>query len=121
MKDPHYWGLVYRRALPLLDLVLVIVAFRLAYTLRYDLQLLKAVDESNLAAATFREFLPYAFLYGFWLIATWPVAGLYREKRGRSWFEEVTGILNGATNATVVVMAFSFLLRPQVFSRLLIL
>src|SRR5258706_2211820 len=121
MRDAHVWGIVYRRMLPFLDLVLVLLAFRLAYTLRYDFQLLKAVDESNLAAATFREFLPYAFLYAAWLILTWPVAGLYREKRGRSWFEEGYGILNGATNATVVVMAFSFLLRPQVFSRLLIL
>jgi len=47
-------------------------------------------------------------------------AGLYREQRGRSWWDEVFSISNSATNAAVAVMALSFLLRPLVFSRLLI-
>src|SRR5262245_59355569 len=115
------WTLIFRRIMPLADVFLVLISFRLAYTLRYDLQIFKAVDENVVAAATFTDFLPYAALYAIWLVATWPVVGLYRERRGRSWFEEVYTIVNGATNATVVVMALNFLLRPQVFSRLLIL
>ena len=118
MRD---WALIFRRAMPLLDIMLVLIAFRLAYILRYDLQILKAVDENVVAAAAFDAFLPYAALYALWLVITWPVAGLYRDQRGRSWFEEVWAIINGATNATVVVMALNFLLRPQVFSRLMIL
>src|SRR5438105_13107912 len=118
MRD---WSLFFRRAMPVIDWVLVLISFRLGYFLRYDLQILKPVDESIFAAAAFEAFLPYALLYAFWLVGTWPVAGLYREQRGRSWFEEVYGIINGATNATVVVMALNFLLRPQVFSRLMIL
>ncbi|MCC7447420.1 MAG: sugar transferase [Anaerolineae bacterium] len=118
MRD---WALIFRRAMPLLDIMMVLVAFRLAYILRYDLQILKAVDENVVAAAAFDAFLPYAALYALWLVITWPVAGLYRDQRGRSWFEEVWAIINGATNATVVVMALNFLLRPQVFSRLMIL
>ncbi len=118
MRD---WALIFRRAMPMLDGVLVLVAFRLAYYLRYDLQVLIAVDENIIAAAAFDAFLPYAALYALWLVITWPVAGLYRDQRGRSWFEEVWAIINGATNATVVVMALNFLLRPQVFSRLMIL
>ncbi len=46
---------------------------------------------------------------------------MYREQRGRSWFEEAYTLLNGATNATVLVMALSFLLRPEIFSRLMII
>ncbi len=113
------WAVAFRRIMPVLDFILVLLAFRLAYVLRYDWQVLTPVDEVNYA--TFDPFLPYALLYAGWLILTWPVAGLYKERRGRSWFEEVYGLLNGGTNATVVVMALSFLLRPLVFSRLMIL
>jgi len=116
MRD---WAGIFRRAMPLLDLLLIIVAFRLAYTLRYDLQILKPVDEANYAP--FEPFLPYALIYAMWMIFTWPVANLYREQRGRSWFEELSALLNGATNATVLVMALSFLLRPEIFSRLMII
>lgn len=115
------WALIFRRAMPVIDAVLVILAFRLSYTLRYDLQIPTPVGEDIRATAAFADFLPYAILYAVWLVATWPVAGMYRERRGRSWFEEVYGVLNGATNATVVVMALNFLLRPQVFSRVMIL
>jgi exopolysaccharide biosynthesis polyprenyl glycosylphosphotransferase len=117
----HSWVALFRRAMPVIDFLLVIVSFRLAYVLRYDLQILKPVDESIYAAAAFEAFLPYATVYALWLVMTWPVAGMYRERRGRSWFEEAYGVLNGATSATVLVMALNFLLRPQVFSRLMIL
>jgi exopolysaccharide biosynthesis polyprenyl glycosylphosphotransferase len=117
----HSWIALFRRAMPVIDFLLVIISFRLAYVLRYDLQILKPVDESIYAAAAFEAFLPYAAVYALWLVMTWPVAGMYREQRGRSWFEEVYGVLNGATSATVLVMALNFLLRPQVFSRLMIL
>ncbi len=118
MRD---WTLIFRRAMPALDILLVLIAFRLAYTLRYELQIPIAVEKTFLTNASFEPFLPYAVLYALWLVVTWPVAGLYRERRGRSWFEEVYGIINGATNATVVVMALTFLLQPEVFSRLMIL
>jgi exopolysaccharide biosynthesis polyprenyl glycosylphosphotransferase len=116
MRD---WASILRRAMPVLDFLLIIVAFRLAYWLRYSLQILKPVDEVNFAP--FQPFLPYVLIYAIWLMATWPFATIYREQRGRSWFEEIYTILNGATNATVLVMALSFLLRPEVFSRLMII
>ncbi len=112
------WATTFRRVMPFLDFLLVIIAFRLAYTLRYDLQILKPVDEVNYAP--FEPFLPYALVFAVWLIGTWPVMHLYRDQRGRSLFEEVYTLLNGATNATVLVMALSFLLRPPIFSRLMI-
>src|SRR5579864_2644084 len=116
MRD---WSSIMRRALPLLDFMLVLLAFGLAYVLRYDVQFIRAVDELN--TAQFEPYLPYAFLYAIWLVLTPPVAPLYRVQRGRSWLEEAYAVLNGATNATVVVMALSFLLQPLVFSRLMII
>jgi exopolysaccharide biosynthesis polyprenyl glycosylphosphotransferase len=113
------WALIFRRAMPVLDLLLVIGAFRLAYTLRYNVQIIRPVDEANFVP--FSIFLPYTLIFAFWLILTWPVAGLYREQRGRSWMEEVYRIANGVTNATVIVMGASFFLQPPGFSRVMIL
>ena len=113
------WALIIRRMMPALDLALVVAAFRLAYTLRYDAQIIRPVDEVNYAP--FQTFIPYAAFFALWLVLTGPVAGLYREQRGRSWLEEVYKLTNGATNATVIVMALSFLIQPPGFSRLMIL
>src|SRR5947209_16883129 len=116
MRD---WAWIIRRAMPFIDALLIVVAFLFAYILRYNLQFLKGVEAGN--DAPFEPYLPYALIYALWLLGTWPVAGLYRDQRSRSWFEEVYTLINGATNATVLVMALSFLLRPEVFSRLLII
>ncbi len=116
MRD---WATLFRRLMPLLDFILVIGAFRLAYVLRYEVQIITPVDEAFFAP--FEPYWPYALIYAFWLVLTFPVAGLYRQQRGRSWFDEASAVVNGATNATVVVMALSFLLKPLVFSRLMIL
>lgn len=116
MRD---WSSTMRRALPFLDFVLVFLAFGLAYVLRYDVQFIRAVGEFN--SAPLEPYLPYALLYAVWLVLTPPVAPLYRVRRGRSWLEEAYAVVNGTTNATVVVMALSFLLQPLVFSRLMII
>lgn len=113
------WATLLRRLMPLIDFILVLFAFRLAYTLRYQVQIITPVDEAYFAP--FEPFWPYAIIYAVWLVLTSPMAGLYRQQRGRSWFDEAYAVVNGATNATVIVMALSFLLKPQVFSRLMIL
>ena len=105
--------------MPFIDFGLVLISFSAAYVLRYDIQLIRAVGEFN--TSPFLPYVPYALLYGLWLVLTPPVIRLYRVERGRSWLEEAYTVANGATNATVMVMAVSFLLQPLVFSRLLIL
>ncbi len=101
-----------------MDALLVGVAFLISYTLRYEVQFLQPVDEAN--AAPFSPYLPYTAIFAALMLIFNHSAGLYRERRGRSWWDEVFSISNSATNAAVVVMALSFLLRPLVFSRLLI-
>ena len=113
------WASWLRQLLPVIDILLVLIAFRVAYTLRYDLQILRPLDEFN--SAPFAPYVPYALLYAAWLVLTPPVANLYRQQRGRSWLEEVYAVINGTTNATVITMALSFFLRPLVFSRLMII
>ncbi len=112
------WSKTLHRLMPLIDVAFVLIAFRLAYSLRYAIQFIRPLDEFNFAP--FEPYLPYALIYAAWLVLTPPVSGLYRRARGRSWLEEASAIINGATNATVIVMAISFLLQPLVFSRLMI-
>jgi exopolysaccharide biosynthesis polyprenyl glycosylphosphotransferase len=113
------WATVFWQATPLLDVLLIISAFRVAYWLRYDVQVWRAVGETF--QAPFQAFWPYILVFALWFGITGSLNGLYREKRGRSFYEEAAKIVNSATNAVVVFMALSFLLQPLVFSRLMLI
>jgi exopolysaccharide biosynthesis polyprenyl glycosylphosphotransferase len=114
-NSPFKWP---RWLLGTVDALLVGGAFLLSYSLRYEAQFLQPVDEAN--AAPFSPYSPYTAIFAVMMLFFNQNAGLYRERRGRSWWDEVFIIGNSATNAAVAVMALSFLLRPLVFSRLLI-
>ena len=102
----------------MLDVILVLAAFLLSYYLRYEVQFLQPVDEAN--DAPFMPYLPYAAIFAALMLFFNRRARLYRERRGRTWWDEIFAIANGATNAGVFVMALSFATQPLVFSRLLI-
>jgi exopolysaccharide biosynthesis polyprenyl glycosylphosphotransferase len=101
------------------DVLLIWLSFFISYYLRYTLQLFQPVDESN--TAPFEPYIPYTFIFMFWMLVANQSAGLYNEQRGRTWASELIKLGNAATNAGLVIMALSFLLRPLVFSRLLII
>lgn len=107
------------RLMPVVDAVLAFIAFILAYIVRYELQILRPVGE--FFAAPFEPYLPLAFVYVVWLHVTYRGSGLYRAIRGRSWLDETYTILNGVTNATVLLFAISFVIQPLVFSRLMMI
>ena len=105
--------------MPLIDALLALAAFGLAYVARYNLQILRAVDEPN--RAPFQPYLPYAAIFILWLYLNYRGSGLYRPIRGRTWLDELSAIVNGVTSATIVMLAISFALQPLVFSRLLMI
>ncbi len=105
--------------MPLIDVALAFAAFGLAYFVRYELQILRPVGEAF--RATFEPYLLYVAVYIIWLQLHYRGAGLYRPMRGRPYSEEIYTIINGVTNATVVLMALSFFLQPLVFSRLMLI
>ncbi|MCC6804916.1 MAG: sugar transferase [Anaerolineae bacterium] len=104
--------------MPLVDVLLVFASFGLAYFVRYDLQIFVPLLEPN--RAPFQPYIPYAIIYAIWLLLMYRGSGLYRIVRGRSWFDELSMIINGVTNATVVLLAISFVFQPLVFSRLML-
>lgn len=105
--------------MPLVDTILALAAFMLAYYVRYSLQILRPVFEQN--TAPFDPYIPYMGVFVVWLYIVYNGSGLYQTVRGRAWVQEVYVILNGATNATLIIMALSFVLQPFVFSRLMLL
>lgn len=103
---------------PVLDVVLVFVAFGLAYVFRYQLQIFRPVFDPS--RSDFLPYVPYAIVYSAILLLNYQSNNLYRSLRGRAWMEEVSIIVNGVTNAAVVLLALFFLLQPEVTSRLML-
>jgi exopolysaccharide biosynthesis polyprenyl glycosylphosphotransferase len=103
---------------PTADTVLVFVSFVIAYFFRYELQIFRPVLEVNRAA--FSPYLVYAVFYAVYLFLNYQGDKLYKNVRGRSWFEELTMIINGVARVTVMAMAVSFFFQPLVSSRLML-
>ena len=97
--------------MPLVDVLLAVAAFVLAYVIRYQLQIFVPVNEVN--RSTFLPYYPYVGIYAALLFLSYQGSRLYRNVRGRSWLEEVYTILNGVTSATVLLMAISFVAQPR--------
>ncbi len=105
--------------MPWIDMGLAVLAFGLAYFVRYQMQIIRPVLELN--ATSFDPYWPYALFYVVVLGVLFRGAGLYRPVRGRAYMEEIYIIINAVTTATLLVMAFSFIFQPLVFSRLMML
>lgn len=117
MSQPAYHYLP-RWLVPAVDAALVLLAFLVSYDLRYRIEFIQPVDEAN--NAPFTPYIPYTVIFIVLMLLFNHNAQLYRERRGRTWWDEIFAIGNSATNTAVAVMALSFLLQPLVFSRLLI-
>jgi exopolysaccharide biosynthesis polyprenyl glycosylphosphotransferase len=102
----------------LVDAVLIWLGFLNSYLLRYQIEFLRPVDDAF--TAPFSPFIPYAFIFMCWILLANQGAGLYQENRERTLVNEVFKITNATSNAAVLIMALSFLFRPLLFSRLVI-
>ncbi len=99
------------------DVILINIAFVIAYWIRYDLQWLRVVDPAFLVP--FSVFIPFALILTSLLILIYRQEGLYRLRRGTSWFDEVYAIVNGTTTGIVIMVVLVFISRPTFYSRLI--
>ncbi len=99
------------------DIVLINVAFLIAYWLRYDLQLFRAVDPAN--NVPYRVYLPLVLL----LIIVWVLAsrreGAYDLRRGRPLFDDLYGLINATTTAIMLLVVLVFFYRRLFYSRII--
>ncbi|GAB1420754.1 sugar transferase [Anaerolineales bacterium] len=107
-----------RWLLPIVDVILSILSFYLAYLLRYELQLIRPILDP--IRRDFSPYIPFAVFYALILLLIYSGGGLYRNIRTRSWLEEVIIITNGAAVAIVILLALFFVLQPLVTSRLML-
>ena len=93
----------------LADVLLINLSFFIAYWLRYDLQVPKVVAPENWVP--YATFQPVAWVLTALLLVVFALGGVYHQKRGRSWLEEVYGVINGTAIAIVTIMAATYIVR----------
>ncbi|MGD9146651.1 MAG: undecaprenyl-phosphate glucose phosphotransferase [Anaerolineae bacterium] len=112
----------YRRylstAVIISDVVLINLAFAIAYWLRYDLQWFASVDEANFVP--YRAFIPISLTLTALLLGIYKLNGVYDQRRGAPLFDEVYRLMTGtATGIILMVFVIVFLFRPLFYSRLI--
>jgi exopolysaccharide biosynthesis polyprenyl glycosylphosphotransferase len=99
------------------DVLLINLAFAIAYWLRYDLQWFASVDEANFVP--YSAFVPVSLTLTVLLLGIYKLNGVYNQPRGASWFDEVYRLMTGtATGIILMVFVIVFLFRPLFYSRL---
>ena len=102
---------------PLLDSALIVLAFAVAYSVRYHLQWVREVEPAYWVS--FRVYVPsVALLTGILVTAFW-LEGAYREERGRLFFDEFAIVFRGTVTGIAVMIVIVFLVWPNYYSRLI--
>jgi len=113
----------YRRIVALLtalgDIVLINLAFALAYVVRYQWEWPRQVVEEFYVPYT--AFLPIVALFTLVLLLTFSLEKVYEVRRGRPWMDEVYAILNGTTNGVIAIIVVFFVSGSSYYSRLIFL
>jgi len=100
-----------------LDVFMILLGLLLAYELRYRLQwFVEVIYDAPLTA-----YLPFGILFVGLIPSILWFEGAYRRWRGRSWLDHVYRIINAVTTTLVLILAYAFISRPLVYSRLLLL
>ena len=99
------------------DILIINIALALAYVLRYRLQWFVTVVYD----APYSAHLLFNGMFSVLIpLILWGNGG-YRSWRGRPWLDYVTKVIDAVAVSLVIVLAVAFVLRPLVYSRLLLL
>lgn len=111
----------FRRWMPwvtlVTDIVLINVAFLIAYWLRYELQLFRSVDPAN--NVPYSVYLPLVGLLTVVLVLANRREGAYDVRRGRPLFDDVYGVINATTTAIMLLVVLVFFYRRLFYSRII--
>ena len=101
------------------DSLLILIAFALAYLLRYDLQWFRAVDPAS--TVEFFRYAPFMFAYLVLVISSFFLSDVYPYERGRNVIEEIYKIGTATTLGTVILITVSLFFQQTLLSRLIFL
>lgn len=99
------------------DILLINLALRVAYWLRYDLQLFRSVDPAN--NVPYSAYLPLVTLLTIVFLLTIHREGAYDLRRSQPFFDEFYGILNATTTTIMLLIVFVFFYRRLFYSRII--
>src|SRR5688572_5724063 len=98
------------------DIVLINVAFSLAYYIRYEMGIPYPVDP-RYDAPFYPSYIPTALVLTTLCLLMYRIDGLYERRRGRRWIDTIYRLINGTMTSVVIMMAITFFLQPLVYSR----
>ncbi|MFN2118713.1 MAG: sugar transferase [Candidatus Promineifilaceae bacterium] len=105
-----------RYATIVIDIILINLAFALAYVARYEWQWLLPVIYQE----PYQGYLGQQLLLTVILILTFRQHKVWRRRRGEAWVDEMSRILSATASGIAIMMAISFFYQPAPFSRLLL-
>ncbi len=100
----------------LIDVAMINLSMGLAYVSRYRLQWFLDVVYD----APFADYLPFSGIFSIGVPLILWFTGSYRNWRGRVWLDHVFKAISAVGIMLVVALAWSFVVRPLVYSRLLL-
>ncbi len=98
------------------DLLLINLAFMLAYVARYEWEWLVPVTFPE----PYSDYLGQQAVLNILLILTFSQHKVWRRRRGESWIDEMSRVLSATASGILLMMAVTFFFQPSPFSRLLI-
>lgn len=100
----------------LTDLILINMAFALAYVARYVWEWLLPVVYPE----PYGGYLGQQLVLTLLLILTFSQVKVWRQRRGESWVDEMSRIISATASGIALMMVFTFFFQPSPFSRLLL-
>jgi exopolysaccharide biosynthesis polyprenyl glycosylphosphotransferase len=113
--NPALWPYLLR----LSDSLLIVLAFILAYLIRYRLQWFRSVDP--VFQTDFSSYVLSCFALVAILLTLFHFSGVYRQRRDRLWLTEIYTIASATTIGVVTLITVNLVFRPLLYSRLLFL
>ena len=98
------------------DVLLINLAFLMAYVVRYVWQWFRPV----LFFDPYRDYMGQQLVLTVLLALTFRYTGVWRRRRGESWLDESMRIATATAAGITLMMAVTFFLQPSPFSRLLL-
>lgn len=103
-------------AMAALDAVGINLAFYLAYVLRYVVEWPTPVED--VFFFPYRYYFPVGLVLSATLLVLFHTQGLYANRPGENWLDELQRVVSGTATGIVVLVVFYFFYRPNVYSRL---
>ncbi len=112
-------NVAWKYLLVLHDIVLILVAFSVAYFVRYELQWFRSVDPAY--QVPIQTYAPFALALVIVLPISFRFSGVYPYHKGRSVVEETYKIATAVTVGVVVLITVGLFFSPLLYSRLIFL